>query len=150
MLRLLASSHAVQRARQRLGWSRSALLRMLERVVYAGLGPADCGGALRLYLLAATEPEEDVLLRVYGVHVFVLTRDEAETLTLKTVFPLPPELRPFATRARRYYTEITPPFGRIAAAARKRAPALVTRFAYDPERAATPLTISALPRSVAA
>ncbi len=103
MLRLLASSHAVQRARERLGWSRAALRRMLERVVYAGLGPADCAGSLRLYLLASAEPGEDVVLRIYGAHVFVLSRDAGETLTLKTVFPLPPELRAFAARARRQH-----------------------------------------------
>ena len=100
MVKLLASHHARERARQRIGWHRRTLDRMLERVFYDGLGPEDCSRRLGEFV-AATVNTAAGLSRIYGEHLFLFTRDHADEVVLLTVYPLPSELKSAAHRARR-------------------------------------------------
>lgn len=102
MLHLAATDHACHRARQRLRWNRSALERMLERVVYTGIALDDCTGALARFLTHKLHDPVRQTLRVYGEHLYVFARhDEGRCLNLLTVYPLPTEHRAAARRARR-------------------------------------------------
>ena len=49
-MRIELTEHAVERARQRLGWSESALARMTDRVLHFGPVVAQTTGVLRRYL----------------------------------------------------------------------------------------------------
>ncbi len=100
MVKLLESHHARERARQRIGWHRRTLERMLERVFYDGLGPEDCSHRLGDFV-AATVNTAAGLSRIYGEHLFLFTRDHADEVVLLTVYPLPSELKSAAHRARR-------------------------------------------------
>ena len=101
MLRLCPSPHAVARAKERAGWCRHALARMLERALYDGLEAAECGRALRSYLAAIPAEAHGRFARVYGQHVFIFGKDGTpDTATLVTVLHLPHELRSAAQRAR--------------------------------------------------
>jgi hypothetical protein len=101
MLQLLPSPHAVVRAKERAGWCRHALARMLERALYDGLEAGECGRALRSYLTDLTAGSPNRFARVYGQHVFIFGKDGTpDTATLVTVLHLPHELRVAAQRAK--------------------------------------------------
>ncbi len=101
MLQLCPSSHAVVRAKERAGWCRHALARMMERALYDGLGAGECGRALRSYLTTITAEVPTRFARVYGQHVFIFGKEGTPgTATLVTVLHLPHELRSAAQRAR--------------------------------------------------
>lgn len=101
MLCLQHSPHGRARARQRAGWSRQALERMLENVVCDGLGAAECAGALHRYLANLPQRKPARFVRVYGEHIFVFGRESTpDVATLVTVLHLPHAYRPAARRAR--------------------------------------------------
>ena len=100
MITLLASCHANERARERIGWHRRTLDRMLERVFYDGLGPTDCQGRLNEFMAASVTAEACALTRIYGEHLFIFASDQPNVVVLKTVYPLPAQLKSTAHRAR--------------------------------------------------
>ena len=102
MIKLLASHHARQRARQRIGWRRRTLDRMLERIFYDGLGEDECTRRLSDYIAATTDPDAG-LTRIYGEHIYVFGRARPDEIVLLTVYQLPPEFRSIAHAARRQH-----------------------------------------------
>jgi len=100
MITLLATHHANERARERIGWHRRTLDRMLERVFYDGLGPCDCPSRLHEFIAASVTAEACALTRIYGEHLYIFTRDQPNVVVLKTVYPLPAALKSTAHRAR--------------------------------------------------
>lgn len=101
MLQLCPSPHAIVRAKERAGWCRQSLARMLERALYDGLEAAECAGALRRYLVALPEGGPSRFARIYGEHVFIFGRDGTpDSATLVTILHLPHALRAAARRAR--------------------------------------------------
>ena len=101
MIKLLASVHARERARERISWHRRTLERMLERVFYDGLGPDDCSRRLHDFIASKTETNPAGLIRIYGEHLFLFARDLPDEIVLLTVYPIPGELKPAAHQARR-------------------------------------------------
>lgn len=89
MLKLSASDHALLRARQRKRWSPRTLSRMLERVFYAGLDPAECKGELRRFLKTVPHPGVALTLRIYGDDLYLFARPEADEAMLVTLYPVP-------------------------------------------------------------
>lgn len=101
MLHLTLSPHALDRAKERAGWSRRTLERMLVHVVYDGLAADECAGALRHYLSGLPDGGPTRFVRVYGEHVFVFAREASpNAANLVTVLHLPLPLRAAARRAR--------------------------------------------------
>jgi hypothetical protein len=100
MITLLATHHANARARERIGWHRRTLDRMLERVFYDGLGLSDCPRRLHELIAASVTAEISGLTRIYGEHLYVFARDQPNVVVLKTVYPLPAALKSTAHRAR--------------------------------------------------
>ncbi len=83
------SDHAIERAKERLGWSESALRRMIPRIMERGLWQDQTRGELRLYLDARSDGYANgSVCVVFAEHLFVLQGG-----TLVTVLRLPKELR---------------------------------------------------------
>ena len=100
MITLLATHHANERARERIGWHRRTLERMLERVFYDGLGLGDCPRRLHEFITANVTSDACGLTRIYGEHLYVFASDQPNVVVLKTVYPLPAALKSTAHRAR--------------------------------------------------
>ncbi len=102
MLHLAISQHAFERARERVGWNRSALSRMLERIFYDGVAASTPCKRIREFLTHYHDEHPGRFARAYGEHVFLFTRDAAlDAAVLVTVLPLPHELRRPTREARR-------------------------------------------------
>lgn len=83
------TEHSIQRAKERLGWTPSATLRMAQKALDSGVRHADTAGRLKryidgLYLLHGKGNNT----RIYGEHVFIF-----EGATLITILYLPNDLR---------------------------------------------------------
>lgn len=101
MLTLIPTRHAVQRAKDRTGWGRHALERMLDRIFYLGLCPDDCCPRLRDYLTSVGFSESAPFVRLYGDHVFIFGRSsQPDELSLITILHVPLDLRSLAHRSR--------------------------------------------------
>ena len=97
-MKVILTEHAIERARQRLGWRPATTRRMIARVADRGLGIKRTRGALRRYLEQKRAP--GVALWTYGEHVFVFRWEETtRSLYLVTVWQLPLPLRPALRRA---------------------------------------------------
>jgi len=81
------SEHAIDRARERFKWNRSALERMTAKALAEGVGSGDFSGSLKRYLdkLQIQHRHRDVIL---GDVIFVFGNE-----TLITVLNLPKEFR---------------------------------------------------------
>ena len=102
MIHFAVTDHAFERAKERAGWSRSALCRMLERVFYDGVAASTPCGKIRKFLRHYQEEWPGRFARAYGEHVFLFARGGAyDESVLVTVIPLPHELRAAARDARR-------------------------------------------------
>jgi len=99
MIHLVATRHAHQRARQRIGWSTRTLDRMLERVFYFGVRSADCPRTLRAYLDTLPHEPGHNRVRIYGQQIFIFAQPAPESAALLTVYQLPPAYRAAAHRA---------------------------------------------------
>jgi hypothetical protein len=101
MLKFYPTHHSVQRAKERVGWSRHSLVRMLERIYHTGLFQDQCRGALRDYLAACRTAFNSRLACIYGEHVYIFGWGlEPDERSLITILQLPLELRPPAHRAK--------------------------------------------------
>ena len=102
MIHLFASDHALVRARERAGWHRSTVYRMLERIFFDGVPPSTRRRKLREFLIQYEAEEPNRFARAYGNHVFLFARGHAaDEAVLVTVLPLPFELRDVVCAARR-------------------------------------------------
>lgn len=52
MIHFALTDHAIQRARERAGWNRETLRRMLERIFFDGAAASYLGRRLRMFLQA--------------------------------------------------------------------------------------------------
>lgn len=105
MIHLAITDHAFERARERAGWNRGALSRMLERVSYDGVAASTPCRKIREFLRHYQDESPGRFARAYGEHVFLFARDAAaDTAVLVTVLPLPHELRRPAHDARHLAT----------------------------------------------
>ena len=93
------SDHAIERARQRLGWSARSLRRMASRVVSVRRSADEISGVLHRYL-EEQEFSSGALARSYGENLFIFQRSTAGELTLVTVWQLPAEVRGVLRRRR--------------------------------------------------
>ncbi len=94
MIHLSATDHAILRARQRAGWGRAALGRMLERIFFDGVAASTPCRKIRELLRGYQERESGRIARAYGEHVFVFARGHADDeAVLVTVLSLPHEYR---------------------------------------------------------
>jgi len=93
MVQLAATTHAYQRARERTGWNRAALQRMLDRIFYFGVSANSPHKKLRDFLSNLPGDNADRDARAYGEHVFVFAHDAPGEAVLVTVLPLPHDIR---------------------------------------------------------
>ena len=102
MINFAITDHAFVRAKERIGWNRPALSRMLERVFYDGVAASTPHKKIRNFLGYYQKQEPGRIARAYGEHVFLFARDAAaDAAILVTVFPLPHDMRRPAREARR-------------------------------------------------
>jgi hypothetical protein len=99
MIKLFASLHARERARERMSWHHRTLERMLDRVFYAGLGADECADALQGYV-SSRQSDTELLPRIYGEYLFLFNRASVDEVVLLTVYRLPSGFRNRARRAR--------------------------------------------------
>ncbi len=78
-----STSHSEKRARQRVGFSRKALKRMLDRVWEKGLKIAELSEEERLLVQRKVRPEQAEYVRVYAGYIYII-----ESSRLITVFPM--------------------------------------------------------------
>ncbi len=103
MIQLAITDHAFERAKERVGWNRSALARMLERVFYDGIAATTSCKRVSEFLSSYEVPDPSRFARAYGEHVFLFTRTDApDSAVLVTVLRLPHELREPIRAARRF------------------------------------------------
>jgi len=101
VIKLIPTRHAVLRAKERTGWCRHTLERMLERVYYFGLGAEVRSGHLRDYMEKVSFNEKASVVRLYGDHLFVFGHGcQSDEMALITILHLPVDLRTLAHRAR--------------------------------------------------
>ena len=102
MIHLAITDHAFERAKERAGWNRSALSRMVERVFFDGVAASTPCRKIREFLRHYQQEDPSRFARAYGEFVFLFTRgNAADAAILVTVLPLPHELRQAAREARR-------------------------------------------------
>lgn len=102
MTQFAITDHAFERARERVGWTRPTLARMLERVFHDGVTANTPKNKIREYLHRHQAESPGRVARAYGEHVFLFNREPtADAAVLVTVFPLPHGLRRPARDARR-------------------------------------------------
>lgn len=84
----ILTDHAVERAKERCGWNRAALLRMATRAQECGVCGNDVAGSLRRYLdkLAITHPGKHA--KIHGCWIFIFGGR-----VLVTVLELPHQFR---------------------------------------------------------
>lgn len=89
------TQHAIERAKERLGWNEATLRRMLPKVVARGVDYRDTRGKLRRYLDGqACLHHKGNATRIHGHHIFVMQGE-----VLVTVYELPKEFRNAAASA---------------------------------------------------
>lgn len=88
---LVASLHAIRRARERLGWNRHALQRMLDRIYHLGATAERARPPVRARLARLQEPGRTHTVRLFTGHVFVFARDQPDAATLLTLYRLEPD-----------------------------------------------------------
>ncbi len=102
MIQLAISDHAVERAKERAGWNRSSLGRMLDRIFYNGISTDTPCRKIRGFLLGYQTQDLSRFARAYGEHVFLFRRgSQRDEAILVTVLQLPHELRLAAHEAKR-------------------------------------------------
>lgn len=102
MIHFVITDHAFERARERAGWKRPTLARMLERIFFDGVAASTPCRKIREFLRHYQEREPGRYARAYGEHVFLFARGHADDeAVLVTVLPLPHEFRVAARDARR-------------------------------------------------
>ncbi len=102
MIHFAVTDHAVERARERAGWGRSTLCRMLERIFFDGVAASTPCRKIREFLRSFQDQEPGRYARAYGEHVFLFARGGAtDEAVLVTVLSLPHEFRAAARDARR-------------------------------------------------
>ena len=106
MIQLAATAHAFQRARERTGWNRNALLRMLDRIFYFGVRADSPHKKLREFLGDLTNGYVERQACAYGEHAFIFARgDSPGEAVLITVLPLPHDIRAALANARHRYAD---------------------------------------------
>mgnify|MGYP000847802410 CR=1 FL=1 len=94
------TTHARQRAEERLNWSTHTLERMIDRVFYFGIAAEHARGRVARYLEAAQDTA-DVVVRAYGEHLYVFAKDPLRTtIALVTVYEVPVPIRPLLRKHR--------------------------------------------------
>lgn len=91
----LATNHAQQRSKERLGFSKSTTERMADKALREGLRAADTSGRLRRHLDGMGMAHGTTPV-IYGEHIYVFSSDRA----LITVLYLPVSLRLAAQKAK--------------------------------------------------
>lgn len=82
------TEHAEKRAKERCGWSRSAIHRMAEKAFESGITHSETRGKLHRYLSKIYMKEKNTNnLRVYGTNIFLFAGH-----TLITVYNIPKDM----------------------------------------------------------
>jgi hypothetical protein len=88
MKEVTITKHAYDRAKERLGWKKATLKRMVDRVLEEGVTHKETNGQLRKYLNHLYRQKGKANnMRIYGDVIFVF-----HGKTLITIFKLPTEL----------------------------------------------------------
>lgn len=83
------TEHAEKRAKERCGWSRSAIHRMAEKAFVEGTTHAETRGKLHRYLSKIFMKEQNTNnLRIYGTNIFLFAGS-----TLITVYNIPKDMQ---------------------------------------------------------
>jgi len=92
-LQIRVSEHAFRRGRERLHWTRNALIRMADRALQIGFSPRDTAGPLKHFLTLKSWADRRSCPFLYGGIIYVFGLDEQEScFTLLTVYRAPNEL----------------------------------------------------------
>jgi hypothetical protein len=82
------SSHAYERAKDRLSWGKDTVDRMSERAWVTGVTPSDIKGRLKSYLDGKLNSYVGIEhLRIYGEYIYFYAHD-----CLVTIYRLPSDL----------------------------------------------------------
>jgi hypothetical protein len=81
---MIITKHAEQRTKQRVGLSRRALKRMIQKIVNEGLTIEQMSPELRFYVQSKIHPEDAAYIRVWGNNLYIIKGDH-----LVTVFIIP-------------------------------------------------------------
>ena len=82
---LYISDHAMDRLKERNGWSRKTSLRMMKKIFGEGLSPEQMKGTFRTWAMHRQEnAKKDEKFLAYGERLYVFNRN-----TLVTVLPFP-------------------------------------------------------------
>ena len=87
------SEHAFRRARERLHWTRNALVRMADRALQLGFAPGTASGPLKYFLTLKACADRRSFPYLHGqiIYVFGLD-DQGSCFTLLTVYRAPNDL----------------------------------------------------------
>jgi hypothetical protein len=92
---LRPTTHAIERANERLGWNEATLRRMLPKVAAKGVMISQTRGKLRRYLNGQSWlHKKGNATRIHGHHIYVIQGE-----VLVTIYELPKEFRNAATSA---------------------------------------------------
>ena len=92
-LQLMITRHARERARERLHWSASTIVRMAQRALECGLAPGNAAGHLRFFLFGKENAAGHSCPFLYGENIYVFTIDVAGgRIALLTIYRAPNEL----------------------------------------------------------
>lgn len=99
------TEHAVERAKERLGWSRPALLRMALKAKQEGLVLRDTAGGLHRYIASQHMAHKGHTSIIHGLAIFIFGGH-----VLITVIPVPPKYRKAVghTRSKKIQTVTSP------------------------------------------
>ena len=87
LMRIKISNHAYERAKDRFGWSKDVLNKMMDRVVEKGISNSQTKTHLHKYISGLTLRHGSSNVKIYGENIFFFKGD-----TLTTLYRLPNEL----------------------------------------------------------
>lgn len=103
---LVITDHAFRRAKERLHWQHTSLLRMAGRALVVGMAPGDAAGPLKFFLCAKEEASFRSCPFLYGENIYVFClQSDGVTVALVTVYRAPQGLlRALRTKRPRFRT----------------------------------------------
>ena len=102
MIHFAVTEHAAERAKERAGWRRSTLCRMLERIFFDGVTASTPCRKIGEFLRHYQMETPGRYARAYGEHVFLFSHGIVpDEEILITVLSLPHDQRSAARKARR-------------------------------------------------
>ena len=90
---VLVTQHARERARERLHWSASTIVRMAQRALECGLASGSTTGQLRFFLFNKESVDRHSCPYLYGENIYMFALNAtAERIVLLTIYRAPRQL----------------------------------------------------------